>query len=90
MLKVISVVTKSFVMWPMHEDLAIKFSVARTRPKRLDRQVREAVQLANLDSSSTPTGNSWPRRFKLPKLFIINLLIDGRNRGNVELIRQFF
>ena len=31
------------------DPLAIKFSVARTGPKCLERQVREAVQLANMD-----------------------------------------
>lgn len=33
----------------LREPLAIKFSVSRTGPKCLERQVREAVQLANMD-----------------------------------------
>ena len=63
------------------DPLAIKFSVARTGPKCLERQVREAVQLANMDPDRIINTHMEFVDPAIQRMKHINLLDDGRNRA---------
>ena len=63
------------------EPQAIKFSVTRTRPKCLERQVREAVQLANMDPDRIINTHMEFVAPAIQRMTHTNLLDDGRNRG---------
>ena len=60
---------------------AIKFSVTRTGPKCLERQVREAVQLANMDPDRIINTHMEFIAPAIQRMTHTNLLDDGRNRG---------
>ena len=59
------------------DPLAIKFSVARTEPNSLERQVREAVQLANMDPERTINTQMKFVAPAIQRMTHINLLDDG-------------
>ena len=63
------------------DPLAIKFSVTRTGPKCLERQVREAVQLANMDPDKIINTHMEFVAPALQRMTHTNLLDDGRNKG---------
>ena len=63
------------------DPLAIKFSVARTGPKCLERQVREAVQLANMDPDRIMNTQMEFVAPAIQRMTHVNLLDDGRNRA---------
>ena len=60
---------------------AIKFSVTRTGPKCLERQVREAVQLANMDPDKIINTHMEFVAPAIQRMTHTNLLDNGRNRG---------
>ena len=63
------------------DPLAIKFSVTRTGPKCLERQVREAVQIANMDPDRIINSHMEFVAPAIQRMTHTNLLDDGRNRG---------
>ena len=65
----------------LRDTLAIKFSVTRTRPKCLECQVREAVQIANMDPDRIINTNMEIVAPAIQRMTHTNLLDDGRNRG---------
>ena len=60
---------------------AIKFSVTRTGPKCLERQVREAVQLANMDPDRIINTHMEFVAPAIQRMTHTNLLDNGRQRG---------
>ena len=63
------------------DPLAIKFSVTRTGPKCLERQVREAVQIANMDPDRIINSHMEFVAPAIQRMTHTNLLGDGRTRG---------
>ena len=63
------------------DPLAIKFSVTKTGPKCLERQVREAFQLANMDPDRIIDIHMEFVAPAIQRMTHINLLDDGRNRA---------
>ena len=61
------------------DPLAIMFSVTRTGPKCRELQVREAVQLANIDPDRII--NTHNEFLAIQRMTHTNLLDDGRIRG---------
>ena len=63
------------------DRLAIKFLVTRTGPKNIERQVREAVQIANMDPYRIINTHMEFLAPAIQRMTHTNLLEDGRNRG---------
>ena len=63
------------------DPLAIRFSVNKTGPKCLERQVREAVQLANMDPDKIINTHMEFVAPAIQRMTHTNLLDNGRDRG---------